>query len=267
MRPVVRDSGRNPAVIDFLRRLNGTTTALLLLDYDGTLAPFKTDRHKAHPYPGIIPILDRIIQSGRTRISIVSGRPIREIQALLNPLTGFEIWGAHGLEHLSSDGAYGSEEIEPEIIAILRQAEDWLRQSGLLAITEIKPGGLAVHWRGLSASEIKDVQGQIGDAWSKFDGVRGVKLLAFDGGIELRAAHPDKGDAIRTILEKADPASPVAFLGDDLTDEDAFRALDGRGLAILVRPEYRTTHARVWLRPPQELIDFLELWANAVNNQ
>lgn len=257
------DSSRNPAVIDFFRRFNSTATALLVLDYDGTLAPFQTDRHKAYPYPGIIPILDRIIRSGRTKVSIVSGRPVSEIQTLLNPLTGFDLSGAHGLEHLLSDGTYWSGEIEPETLAVIQQEEDWLRQSGLLPITEIKPGGLAVHWRGLSASQIKDVQSRIHDKWNKFDGVCGVKLLAFDCGIELRSAHPDKGDALRSILEKADPTAPTAFLGDDLTDEDAFRVLDGRGLSILVRSQYKATNASIWLRPPEELVGFLELWADA----
>ncbi|HYK37866.1 trehalose-phosphatase [Alloacidobacterium sp.] len=257
------DRNRHLAVADFFQHFNSQTTALLVLDYDGTLAPFQTNRHKARPYPGIIPLLDRINRSGRTNISIVSGRPVSEIQTLLNPLTGLELWGAHGLEHLSSDGTYRSEQIEPETLSIIRQAEDWLRQAGLLPITEIKPGGLAVHWRGLSAPEIEDVQGCIQAKWHKFDGVSGVKLLAFDGGIEIRAAHPDKGDALRAILEKANPTAPAAFMGDDLTDEDAFRVLDRRGLSILVRSEYRTTNAKVWIRPPEELIDFLELWAEA----
>lgn len=239
-------------------------TALLLLDYDGTLAPFQTDRHKAFPYPGIMPILDRIIRSGRTKISIVSGRPVNEIRNLLNSLTDFEIWGAHGLEHLSGDGTYRRTEIEPNTLAIIQQAEDWLSEAGLLPITEIKPGGIAVHWRGLSASEIENVQSRLEGGWNKFKQVQGIKLLAFDGGIELRAARPDKGDVIGGILKKTDAATPVAFLGDDFTDEDAFRVLNGRGLSVLVRPEYRKTTADAWLRPPLELIDFLELWSDTV---
>jgi trehalose 6-phosphate phosphatase len=53
-------------------------------------------------------------------------------------------------------------------------------------------------------------------------------------------------------------------LGDDLTDEDAFQVLEGRGLSILVRAAYRETIARAWLRPPQELIAFLEQWRSDV---
>lgn len=260
MKPAAQDSYQS-AIADFFQRCDRTKTARLLLDYDGTLAPFQTDRYKAYPYPGIIPILHRIIQTGRTKVSIVSGRPIKEIQSLLNPLQKFEVWGAHGLEHLSVDGVYERASVDPQVQSILHEAEDWLRQSDLLSIAEIKPGGIAVHWRGLAPAAAEDILSRIQKRWGGFNDVPSVKLLSFDGGIELRAAHPDKGDAIGAILANADSSAAVSFLGDDLTDEDAFRVLSKRGLSILVRSEYRPTAAKVWLRPPHELIEFLNLWA------
>lgn len=261
MKPAVQDSYRHSTIADFFQRCDLTRTARLLLDYDGTLAPFQTDRCKAYPYPGIIPLLNRIIQTDRTTISIVSGRPIKEIQSLLHPLKNFEIWGAHGLEHLSADGVYKRASIDPETLSILRQAEDWLRHSSLLSIAEIKPGGIAIHWRGLAPTECEDILSRIQKGWHRFNEVPSIKLLSFDGGIELRAIHPDKGDAVDAILADSDPTAAIAFLGDDLTDEDAFRILSKRGLSILVRSEYRETMANVWIRPPHELIEFLNLWA------
>jgi trehalose-phosphatase len=73
----------------------------------------------------------------------------------------------------------------------------------------------------------------------------------------------DKGDAIRTVLAEVHPNTPVAYLGDDLTDERAFRALGARGLSILVRTKPRRTAAQVWLKPPEELLDFLGRWLAA----
>ena len=124
------DSYGKDTVADFLRQLNQASTATLMLDYDGTLAPFQTDRDRAYPYPDIVPILDRIIQSGRTKVFVVSGRPVREVESLLHPLTDIEIWGAHGLEHLLSDGTYQSTTIDSSISETLAQAEEWLRESG-----------------------------------------------------------------------------------------------------------------------------------------
>jgi trehalose-6-phosphatase len=52
----------------------------------------------------------------------------------------------------------------------------------------------------------------------------------------------------------------IAYLGDDLTDEDAFKALKGKGLSVLVRDTQRDTLADCWLTPPDELLDFLHHW-------
>jgi len=77
----------------------------------------------------------------------------------------------------------------------------------------------------------------------------------------------DKGDAIRAILTETKPDAAVAYLGDDQTDEDAFRALKGRGLTALVRPQSRPTAADIWLQPPQELIEFFDDWLHAVGGE
>jgi trehalose-phosphatase len=94
----------------------------------------------------------------------------------------------------------------------------------------------------------------------------GLGLLEFEAGLELRAGR-DKGAAVEAILDEADAGGPLAFLGDDLTDEAAFRVVNGvgsRGLSVLVRRERRATDAEVWLRPPAELREFLERWLRAV---
>ena len=90
-----------------------------------------------------------------------------------------------------------------------------------------------------------------------------LTLVEFDGGLEIRVPGQDKGDAVRIIVSESHPGAAVAYLGDDQTDEDAFRALKGKGLAVLVRPQSRPTAAEVWLQPPQELIRFFEEWLRA----
>ena len=49
-------------------------------------------------------------------------------------------------------------------------------------------------------------------------------------------------------------------IGDDLTDEDAFKAIKDNGLGILVRKKYRNSAADVWLQPPDQLMQFLNYW-------
>jgi trehalose-phosphatase len=87
-----------------------------------------------------------------------------------------------------------------------------------------------------------------------------MQLLPFDGGLELRSSDRTKGTAVVQILSEEGDQVPVAYLGDDLTDEDAFAALGSRGYSVLVRTEVRESFARFWLRPPEELVEFLDIW-------
>src|SRR5690606_31080993 len=96
--------------------------------------------------------------------------------------------------------------------------------------------------------------------WEAIASASGLLLDDFDGGVELKAAGINKGFAVQVLLGETPHTVPVAYLGDDKTDEDAFIELADRGLGVLVRAEARPTAASVWLRPPEELLDFLERW-------
>ncbi len=260
----IRDISGETIVADFIDRLNAATESVLLLDYDGTLAPFQTERDRAYPYPGVVPILESMIRCGKTRVIVVTGRPVRELQPLFSPFNGLEVWGAHGLEHRLADGTYRQTAIAPEAAAILAQAEKGLIAAGLAPLAEIKPGGSAIHWRGLPDAEIERVHARV-EEWAALAEGPGLKLLNFEAGLEVRVAHPDKGDVVAAILKNLDRDGQIACLGDDQTDEDAFRVLNDRGLSILVRPEYRETRAKAWLKPPDELIHFFEQWLNNIS--
>jgi trehalose-phosphatase len=94
-----------------------------------------------------------------------------------------------------------------------------------------------------------------------------LSLLDFDGGMEIRVPAKNKGDAVRTILDETRGTYAAAYLGDDETDEDAFRAIKGKGLSILVREGARPTMADLWLKPPEELIQFLNSWLRACRGE
>jgi trehalose 6-phosphate phosphatase len=254
------ETNTSGAIADLFHQLDQATSSALLLDYDGTLAPFQIERDRAYPYPGVLRLLQEILRSRRTRIVIITGRPIHEVQALLHPVHGIEIWGAHGLDHLFPNGTRQQIAIDPESTSLLLQAEEWLHQHQMSSLLEVKPGGVAVHWRGLPEPRIQEIRSSVLDAWNSLADHPNLKLLHFEGGLELRVIHPDKGDAVASILRELAPNTPVAFLGDDLTDEDGFRKMTHHGLPILVRSEYRETAARAWLKPPEQLFSFLEQW-------
>jgi len=237
--------------------------SVLLLDYDGTLAPFSVDRHRAVPYPGLRDLLQQIIDTGRTRLVIVTGRDAHEIDPFLRLRPAPEIWGSHGLQRLLPDGRCQMPEIPPAVAEVLDDARRWLEYQGLDDCAEQKPGSIAVHWRALAQTEAEELRGRIIVGWFPIADRANLKLLEFDGGVEMRMPDLDKGDAVRTMLKETAPNVPVTYLGDDITDERAFRALASRGLGILVRQSFRRSAAQAWLKPPEELRDFLSRWLAA----
>ena len=154
-------------------------------------------------------------------------------------------------------------EFDPKALQVLADAENWLSYQGLHQMAEPKPGSLAVHWRGLDENAATELRSRILLGWFPIAERSSLTVLEFDGGVELRIPDRDKSDAIQTILQEVGRGTPVAYLGDDLSDEPAFRALQGRGLTVLVRREKRKTAAQAWLKPPEELLDFLVRWRDA----
>ena len=250
-------------VEQFMNAVAQSPVSALLLDYDGTLAPFCLNRQQALPYPGMTELLQEIIVNGRTRVVIVTGRNAHEVIPLLAIHPSLEIWGCHGLERLRPDGTRETPRVEEPVMHALADADRWLRYQGLHNRAEFKTGAVAIHWRGLDEATAAEIRGQVLLGWFPIAQSTPMELLEFDGGIEMRMPGRDKGDAVRTILDEIGPEVPVAYLGDDLTDERAFLALGSRGLSVLVRPEWRTTAAALWIRPPEGLREFLTRWPQA----
>jgi len=254
----------NPIEVEqFMRAVAESPASALLLDYDGTLAPFCLNRQQAIPYPGITELLQEIIANGRTRVVIITGRNAHEVIPLLAIHSDLEIWGCHGLERLRPDGNCETPRVDEPVMRALAEAERWLRHQGLHHRAEFKTGAIAVHWRGLDEAMAAETRSQVLLGWLPIAQSTPMELLQFDGGIEMRMPGRDKGDAVRTILGEIGPEVPVAYLGDDITDERAFIALGTLGLSVLVRPGWRETAAALWISPPEGLRTFLTQWLRA----
>ncbi len=250
---------------EFFCAFAGAQTPLLLLDYDGTLAPFRLDRFKARPWAGVRDLLARIQQQGRTRMAVITGRPSREITPLLDLDPPLEVWGLHGAERLYPDGRCELEQAAPAVRQKLDELREHLRRDSLGGLFEDKPNAVVMHWRGHSPRQAKLIERRTRKLFEPLTQMCGLTLLEFEAGLELRAGR-DKGGAVHEILSAADSRSPVAFLGDDITDEAAFRAVsetDAPHLSVLIRTQWRETAANVWLRPPAELRAFLARWLEA----
>lgn len=263
---IVAATGAAAAVITprdlFFDQLCRSRERVLLLDYDGTIAPFSANRHRALPYSTVPELLDCIMSTCHTRVALITGRAAREIPPLLGLNPHPEIWGTYGMERLRSDDQYSVIPLTHEELCNLEEAHTWLEREGLGELLELKPGALAVHWRGLTPAQAEDVKAIAYRVLAVFARPT-LSLAEFDGGLELRLRTRSKGDVVRAVVSEHGPEVPIAYLGDDSTDEDAFRILNGRGLTVLVRHTYRFTAAQIWIRPPIELVQFLTHWVQA----
>jgi trehalose-phosphatase len=244
----------------FWHLLQNGPQRVLLLDYDGTLAPFNQKRDQAFPYPGVREILEKIQQSEKTRLIIVSGRNIKDVIPLLGLKQLPEIWGGHGFEHLLPDSSVQKKKISATCSHNLQKAFRWAKEHGHENNCEQKTSSLAFHWRGLNEETKEQLEQKVSKAWEPFIMEQDLEIQPFDGGLELRCTGMHKGDAIKKILNECSRDAVIAYLGDDLTDEDAFKELKDKGLSVLVRKTYRETVADCWLKPPNELLDFLHNW-------
>jgi trehalose-phosphatase len=246
--------------------LGNARRSVLMLDYDGTLAPFEEERLRAVPYPGVAERLAHLARLPHVRLALVSGRPAGELRRMLAPEDGdfgrgFEIWGSHGWERITADGAYHLEPLGKEQRLALQGLRQRLEAHGLSRAIECKPASVAIHWRGADAARAGAIRALALSLYAGLAPVEGLELLPFNGGLELRSTVRTKGTVVDLILAGESPGIPAAYLGDDLTDEDAFQALGDRGFSILVGQGPRPSAAQFWLRPPEELVDFLDAWA------
>lgn len=246
---------------EFMARVGSGCPRVLLLDYDGTLAPFRKDRDTALPFPGVKERVAALMRLPDSRVVLVTGRGARDLASVagFDPMP--EIWGSHGWERLWPDGRYEMAQIPDESAAGLHKAKEAIGPS-LREWLEEKPAGFALHLRGLASAEAASVREWVGVEWEALTERCGLEILAFQGGLEIRVMGRNKATAVNTLREECGENACFAYLGDDLTDEDAFHAIHPWGLGVLVRADFRPTAASWWVTPPGELLHFMKFWEN-----
>lgn len=245
----------------FFIELRKSNHSLLMLDYDGTLSPFKAVRSEAVMYPGIKERLEKILNMIDTQVIIVSGRALKDLTPLVDLYPSPELWGSHGSECMTKDGKYTPPDIDPKASEGLEAAKKVCFEKEINPdFLEFKPASVALHWRGFDEKKQQEIENTIKDEWDKITSSYPLQLHFFNGGMELRPLGKGKDDAILSILSKLPEDAIIAYLGDDLTDEDAFKALGKRALKILVNPEKRETLADIQFFSFEEVLTFLDQW-------
>jgi trehalose-phosphatase len=244
---------------DFWERVRTSKHRCLVLDYDGTLAPFRKNRMDAVPLDGIVELLVRIRDSDGTDLALMTGRPLDELLILLGDL-GVPISASQGVEFHSPDGRRTRHHISPRQEERLQRAQEEAAALGLGHAIERKAASVALHTRPMEADEAERAERELSAVWSRDAGEYGLECLHFKGGIEIRLAGVDKGTALDTLLESSPAGTFCVYVGDDTTDEDAFRAVRDRGIGIRVGDPREETQATGHLADPEAVREFLREW-------
>jgi trehalose-phosphatase len=246
-------------VPDFWERVKSAPERYLVLDYDGTLAPFRTNRMDALPVPGALEAVRSIRDSGTTRLAMLTGRPVLELIELIGDI-GVPMFGSHGFEFMAPGGDVELGELTDAQEERFRRAERESREVVGDARVERKPASVGLHTRGMLEEEARRLHEEITRIWSADLEGLGLECRRFSGGVELRLAATHKGTALARIIEGRGEEALCVYVGDDDTDEDAFKALPASGVGVKVGPPGVRTSALGRLDDPEAVGRFLETW-------
>ncbi|SDZ41403.1 trehalose 6-phosphatase [Micromonospora pattaloongensis] len=231
--------GITPELSAAIGRIARVPLLLVACDYDGTLAPIVEDPTKAVPLPESVAAIRALAALPQTTVAVVSGRALRDLAALSRLPSEVHLVGSHGSEF---DIGF-VERLAPELVAVRSRLKAELRQitHGHAGVRlEIKPASVAVHTRGADPGVTAEVVEAVrsGPAtWPEVTVTHGKEV------VELSVVPTHKGTAVDQIRTQMS-ASAVLFIGDDITDENAFAHLHGPDMGIKIGPgetraEYR----------------------------
>ncbi len=225
---------------------------LVICDYDGTLTPIVADPSLARPNPATVAVLQRLAAAPDTVVAVVSGRRRPELEDMIS-IEGVDLVGGHGAETGEESEL---DDDDRELLDLVRTDLEIIAAAIEGALLEVKPTSVALHYRQAGgAGENLVARVMTGPARRS-----GVRVLAGKKVVELSVSSKDKGDAVRRLRERH-LAGTVCFIGDDVTDEDAFRALLDGDVGIKVGEG--ETSATMRLPSQADVVPFLEELAAA----
>ncbi|MFH0913444.1 MAG: trehalose-phosphatase [Candidatus Omnitrophota bacterium] len=237
---------------------------LLFLDYDGTLSPIVNTPDEAVIPRQIQSLLDRLSGDPRCKIAVISGRSLKDIKNKVG-LKNIIYSGNHGME-IESPKIKFTSPVSPGYKTILEKIkEDLSARLSVIkgALVEDKGLGLSVHYRQVDKESVALLKTLFHEAVI-IHLVRN-RIRVESGKMVMEVRPPvkwDKGRVVMWLLArqrfslKGGKIFPV-YLGDDVTDEDAFRVLKNRGLTVLVGNP-RPSHAQYYLKDTDEVAGFLK---------
>jgi len=241
---------------------------VVFLDYDGTLTPIVLRPEMAVLSDEMRAAVVRL--ADHCTVAVISGRDLPDVRNHVGVDTIFYA-GSHGFDIAGPEDTHIENQLGADFLPVLDQAEKALKD-GLERIAgariERKKFSIAVHYREVEEDAVPGVENVIAKLVEEHEELRrshGKKVYEIQPRVDW-----DKGKALLWLLEKLELDTPDSFpfyLGDDITDEDAFKVLDDRGLGIVVvegSEPTRRTHARYALKNPERVHSFLDALTDLV---
>tara|TARA_R110002020_G_scaffold326017_1_gene541752 strand:+ start:181 stop:1023 length:843 start_codon:yes stop_codon:yes gene_type:complete len=242
---------------EIISRLKGKIP-ILFLDYDGTLTPIVSNPENAVLPDETKKVLQQL--AGHITIALISGRDRHNVKSIVD-IPNLIYAGSHGFDITGPDGLEKQHEKGQDVLPELDEAEQRLteRLADIAGVqVERKKYAIAVHYRNVEKEHVQQVKTAVTEE------VENHPRLKKGKGKKILELKPDfdwhKGKALLWLMEELGGESehlvPI-FIGDDITDEDAFKAIQGKGIGILVGAHEEDTTATFSLKDVDEVNRFL----------
>ncbi|MCV7426526.1 trehalose-phosphatase [Mycobacterium montefiorense] len=231
----------------------------VFFDFDGTLSDIVNDPDSACLVAGAATALQQL--AARCPVAVLSGRDLADVTARVG-LPGIWYAGSHGFELTAPDGTHHQNDAAAAAIPMLESAAAQLgeRLGSIPGVrVEHKRFGVSVHYRNAARDRIGEVTAAVRAAGQR----DALRVTTGREVIELRPdVDWDKGATLRWVLNHLPGSTPLTpvYLGDDITDEDAFDAVHDDGIPIIVRHNDdgdRATAALFALDSPASTAEFV----------
>jgi trehalose 6-phosphate phosphatase len=241
---------------DFYKKIVNKKLAVFL-DYDGTLTPIASRPSEALMEEGMRETVK--ILSEFCHVAVISGRDLQNVKEMVK-IEGLVYAGSHGFD-IEGPGIRMQHENGKSCRPAFEKAEkELLKKLNHIKGAEVerKLFAIAVHYRHVEDNQIEELESIVRDVVEDLDGIKlapGKKIIELKPDVDWH-----KGRALQWLLKELDLGENVMpiYLGDDMTDEDAFSVLDENGIGILVGHHGSETYADYLLEDQEEVKEFLQ---------
>jgi trehalose 6-phosphate phosphatase len=245
--------------LETLKKRVNDTKVMLFLDYDGTITPITTKPDRALLSQKAKNVISALSLTRQFQLIIISGRGLADVTRMVGVKDIIYV-GNHGFEIKGPDFQFNTT-VSSEYQAVLLHLKELLTTS-LSAFSgsfiEDKGMTLSIHYRLINEDFDDEIEQMIYLITKPYVDRNVIRLTSGKKVIEIRPVIDwDKGKAVEWILAKR-PGIPI-YIGDDTTDEDAFRAIRHSGITVYVGPHHqKASHAEYYLNNTDEVIMLLE---------